>query len=83
MRKITYREALNEAYKEEMRCDKRVITFGEDIGTSGGNFQVTKDLLKEFGPERVMETPMKKLILVLLDIPTIKTLNPLFALIIL
>ncbi len=64
MRKITYREALNEAYKEEMRHDKNVITLGEDIGISGGNFQVTKDLLKEFGPDRVIETPISEVAII-------------------
>lgn len=64
MREITYVEALNEALKEEMRRDERVIVMGEDVqfGYSGrgGLFLVTADLFKEFGPERVRDTPISE-----------------------
>ena len=60
MREITYAEALNEALKECMNEDERVVLLGEDIGGYGGIFQVTAGLLDEFGPERVMDTPISE-----------------------
>ncbi len=60
MREITYRDALREAYIEEMKRDKSVITLGEDIGVMGGAFQVTKGLLEEFGSDRVITTPISE-----------------------
>ncbi|MGD2157803.1 MAG: alpha-ketoacid dehydrogenase subunit beta [Anaerolineales bacterium] len=54
----TIREAINDALREEMARDNRVIIMGEDIGVAGGIFKVTQDLLKEFGPERVIDTPI-------------------------
>ncbi|MCL5986125.1 MAG: alpha-ketoacid dehydrogenase subunit beta [Actinobacteria bacterium] len=60
MREITFREAINEAYKEEMRRDKNIIAFGEDIAEHGGPFGATKGLLNEFGPERVKNTPISE-----------------------
>jgi len=60
MRQITYRESINEAYREELRNDNKVIIFGEDIAEHGGAFGVTKGLLDEFGPERVRNTPISE-----------------------
>ena len=60
MRIITYAQALNEALREEMRADPRVFLMGEDIGHHGGIFRVTKDLIEEFGPERVRDTPISE-----------------------
>jgi pyruvate/2-oxoglutarate/acetoin dehydrogenase E1 component len=60
MREITYAEALREALLEEMRSDERVIVMGEDIGVYEGVFKVTKGLLKEFGEERVRDTPISE-----------------------
>lgn len=64
MREITFVEALNEALREEMRRDERVIVMGEDVqlGYSGlgGIFMVTAGLMKEFGPERVRDTPISE-----------------------
>jgi pyruvate/2-oxoglutarate/acetoin dehydrogenase E1 component len=57
---ITYSQALNDALREEMRADARVFIMGEDIGLYGGVFRVTKDLLAEFGPERVRDTPISE-----------------------
>ena len=64
----TFRQALNEALHLEMSRDKNVIIFGEDVcgGTGGtgekdawgGAFGVTKGLLSEFGPDRIMDTPI-------------------------
>jgi len=59
-RRITYREALNEALREEMARDSRVIIFGEDVGLHGGAFGVTKGLFFEFGKERVRNTPISE-----------------------
>ncbi len=57
---MTYAQALNEALREEMRRDPRVFIMGEDIGLHGGIFRVTKDLMPEFGPERVRDTPISE-----------------------
>ncbi|HEY2981544.1 MAG TPA: alpha-ketoacid dehydrogenase subunit beta [Anaerolineales bacterium] len=57
---LTYAEALNEALREEMRADPRVFLMGEDIGHHGGIFRVTKDLIDEFGAERVRDTPISE-----------------------
>ncbi|MEM4280703.1 MAG: alpha-ketoacid dehydrogenase subunit beta [Candidatus Caldarchaeum sp.] len=64
VREITYVEALNEALKEEMRRDSSVIVFGEEVAFAGGVYKVTKDLLKEFGPTRVMDTPISEIAIV-------------------
>jgi pyruvate dehydrogenase E1 component beta subunit len=55
---LMYREALNEALKEEMRKDERVFIMGEGIAGRGGSYKVTVDLLDEFGAERVIDTPI-------------------------
>ena len=57
---ITYAQALNEALREEMRADERVFIMGEDVGLHGGIFRVTKDLMAEFGHERVRDTPISE-----------------------
>lgn len=50
--------ALNDALKIEMRRDPRTVVLGEDVGKLGGVFRVTVDLLAEFGPDRVIDTPL-------------------------
>ena len=60
MRKTTYIQAINEAIKEEMRRDPSVFLIGEDVGHYGGLFRVTRNLLDEFGPERVIDTPISE-----------------------
>jgi pyruvate/2-oxoglutarate/acetoin dehydrogenase E1 component len=60
MPSITYAQALNDALREEMQADPRVFVMGEDIGHHGGMFRVTKDLLDEFGAERVRDTPISE-----------------------
>jgi pyruvate/2-oxoglutarate/acetoin dehydrogenase E1 component len=61
MRKITYREALREALREEMHRDSNVFLLGEDIGPCwGGAFKVTDGLAEEFGEERVRDTPISE-----------------------
>ncbi|HKB26378.1 MAG TPA: pyruvate dehydrogenase complex E1 component subunit beta [Methylomirabilota bacterium] len=54
----TYREALNQALREEMRRDPRVFLIGEEVGLYDGAYKVTQGLLKEFGPKRVVDTPI-------------------------
>jgi len=61
MRKITYRDALREALREEMQHDSSVFLLGEDIGRDwGGAFKVTEGLAQEFGDERVRDTPISE-----------------------
>jgi len=55
-----YNEALGEALRLEMERDDRVIVLGEDIAEHGGAFQVTAGLLKEFGKDRVRNTPISE-----------------------
>jgi 2-oxoisovalerate dehydrogenase E1 component beta subunit len=51
-------EALRDALRVEMRRDPRVVVLGEDVGRFGGVFRVTKTLQEEFGPERIIDTPL-------------------------
>lgn len=60
VRELSFAEALNEALREEMKRDDRVIVFGEDVGRPGGVYKVTKGLYEEFGPERVRDTPISE-----------------------
>ncbi len=54
----TYRRALNDALREEMTRDENVFCLGEEIGRFGGSYRVTEGLLDEFGPERILATPI-------------------------
>jgi pyruvate/2-oxoglutarate/acetoin dehydrogenase E1 component len=58
MATMTYLQAISSALREEMREDERVLCMGEDIGVFGGAFKVTDGFIDEFGPERVMDTPL-------------------------
>ena len=58
MREITYRDALREAIAEEMRRDHTVVMMGEEVGYYDGAYKVTRGLIQEFGPERVLDTPI-------------------------
>ena len=60
MAELTYREAVAEAIAQEMRRDEDVVFLGEDIGAAGGVFKATVGLFKEFGPERVRDTPISE-----------------------
>ncbi|MBC7189325.1 alpha-ketoacid dehydrogenase subunit beta, partial [Candidatus Aerophobetes bacterium] len=60
MREITYREAIREALREEMRRDENVFLIGEDIAEFGGSYKVTLGLVEEFGKERVRNTPISE-----------------------
>jgi pyruvate/2-oxoglutarate/acetoin dehydrogenase E1 component len=59
-RSLNYRDAVIEALAEEMRRDADVVLMGEDIGKAGGVFQQTKGLYDEFGPTRVIDTPISE-----------------------
>ncbi|HET8624360.1 MAG TPA: pyruvate dehydrogenase complex E1 component subunit beta [Gemmatimonadales bacterium] len=58
---LTYRDALNQALREEMRRDDRVFLMGEEVGTYQGAYKVSRGLLEEFGPMRVVDTPITEL----------------------
>jgi len=60
MKTLSYSEAINEALREEMQRDPGVFILGEDVGAMGGVFGVTAGLLEQFGPERVMDTPISE-----------------------
>lgn len=55
---LSYREALNQAMREEMRRDPRVFLIGEEVGYYQGAFKVSKGFVEEFGPQRVLDTPI-------------------------
>ena len=57
---ITYREALNQALREEMRRDPQVFLMGEEVGVYQGAYKVTQGLLEEFGPRRIIDTPISE-----------------------
>src|SRR4051812_9467359 len=57
---MRYREALNDALREEMQRDEAVFLMGEDIGVFNGAFKVTAGLLDEFGERRVRDTPISE-----------------------
>ena len=57
-RELQLREALNEAMSEEMRLDDRVFVMGEEVAQYNGAYKVTKGMLDEFGPQRVIDTPI-------------------------
>jgi pyruvate dehydrogenase E1 component beta subunit len=56
----TYREAMREAMRDALRRDERVFLMGEDVGSYGGCFAVSRGLLEEFGPERIRDTPLSE-----------------------
>jgi pyruvate dehydrogenase E1 component beta subunit len=64
MTEISYREALNQALREEMDRDERVFIMGEEVGYFGGAFKVTDGLLAGYGEKRVRDTPISELTIV-------------------
>jgi len=58
---LTYRDALNSALREEMRRDDTVFLMGEEVGVYQGAYKVSRGLLDEFGPMRVVDTPITEL----------------------
>ncbi len=61
MREIQFREALREAMSEEMRRDPSVFLMGEEVAEYNGAYKVSQGMLDEFGPERVIDTPIAEL----------------------
>ncbi len=61
MRTIQFREALREALNEEMRRDEKVFLMGEEVAEYNGAYKVSQGMLDEFGPERVIDTPIAEL----------------------
>lgn len=61
MREVQFREALNEAMSEEMRRDKTVFLCGEEVAEYNGAYKVSQGMLDEFGPERIIDTPIAEL----------------------
>ena len=61
MREIQFREALREAMTEEMRRDEKVFLMGEEVAEYNGAYKVSQGMLDEFGPERVIDTPIAEL----------------------
>src|SRR2546426_1003785 len=57
-RKIQYREAIREAMQEEMRLDKRIFLMGEEVGEYNGSYKVSEGMLEEFGPRRIIDSPI-------------------------
>ncbi|HUO04190.1 MAG TPA: alpha-ketoacid dehydrogenase subunit beta [Candidatus Binataceae bacterium] len=64
MAQMTYREALNQALREELDRDERVFIMGEEVGYFGGAFKVTDGLLADYGEKRVLDTPISELTIV-------------------
>ncbi len=60
MAELTLREAVGRAIAQEMRRDQNVVFMGEDVAAAGGVFKSTVGLLEEFGPERVIDTPISE-----------------------
>ena len=60
MAEVTYLQALRQGLWEEMQRDDRVFVLGEDIGQYGGAFKLTADFVDEFGPQRVIDTPVSE-----------------------
>lgn len=61
MKTVQYREALREAMVEEMRIDQNVFLMGEEVAEYNGAYKVSQGMLDEFGPERVIDTPIAEL----------------------
>ncbi|MFM8903931.1 MAG: alpha-ketoacid dehydrogenase subunit beta, partial [Verrucomicrobiota bacterium] len=57
---MSYREALRAAMREELRRDEKVVLMGEEVAQFNGAYKVTEGLLKEFGPKRVVDTPISE-----------------------
>ncbi|MGX5688581.1 pyruvate dehydrogenase complex E1 component subunit beta [Arcticibacter tournemirensis] len=61
MREIQFREALREAMNEEMRKDEKIFLMGEEVAEYNGAYKVSQGMLAEFGPKRVIDTPIAEL----------------------
>lgn len=63
MSEITYAQAVRDAMSEEMRRDESVFLMGEDVGLYGGTFGISAGMLREFGEERVRDTPISEAVI--------------------
>ena len=61
MKTLQYREALREAMSEEMRKDENVFLLGEEVANYNGAYKVSQGMLDEFGPKRIIDTPIAEL----------------------
>src|SRR6187401_155011 len=61
MKELQFREALREAMSEEMRRDERVFLMGEEVAQYNGAYKVSQGMLDEFGPDRIIDTPIAEL----------------------
>jgi pyruvate dehydrogenase E1 component beta subunit len=58
--RMSYREAIRQAHRDALLADPRTFVMGEDVGKYGGCYAVTKGLLEEFGPQRIVDTPLSE-----------------------
>ncbi|PWB69871.1 MAG: alpha-ketoacid dehydrogenase subunit beta, partial [Holophagae bacterium] len=56
--RLTLAQAVRDAMRDELSRDPRVVVLGEDVGIDGGVFRATEGLIEQFGPERVIDTPL-------------------------
>ncbi|MCA9966555.1 MAG: alpha-ketoacid dehydrogenase subunit beta, partial [Anaerolineales bacterium] len=63
MARLTLREAITDALREEMQRDDNVFIMGEEVADWGGTYAVTKGFLEEFGPRRVRDTPISEMVI--------------------
>lgn len=61
MKEVAFREALREAMQEEMRRDENVFLMGEEVAEYQGAYKVSQGMLEEFGPKRIIDTPISEL----------------------
>ncbi len=64
MPELALLEAVNQAFRHEMRADEDVVLLGEDVGVNGGVFRATDGLIEEFGSDRVVDTPLAESVIV-------------------
>lgn len=64
MPKLNMVQAINLALREEMERDKDVVILGEDVGRDGGVFRITEGIMEQFGPERVIDTPLAESVII-------------------
>ena len=62
-KRITMRQALSDALREEMLRDEKVFIMGEEIGVWGGTYAVTRGFYDEFGERRVRDTPISEMVI--------------------
>ena len=63
MARITMRQAITDALREEMHRDERVFIMGEEVGVWGGTYAVTRGFHDEFGDKRVRDTPISEMVI--------------------